>query len=589
MSFFKTILATIIGFFLAFFIFFVFLILVSLGSTSSPEPFVAKSSVLVINLSGPVFDRIPNDPFAEFTGQSSFSGVSLEAMTKSLKKASNDSRIEAVWLKTGFVEGSWALLSEIRAEIERFASEQDKPVYASAADIGFNEASWFLASAADSIFAPPESLFEMDGFYVESFFLKGLFDKVGIEPEILRFGRYKSAIEPYIAKEYSKENEEQLLPLINIAANDFVRRAAEVSGLSETRIHELINERPRISMQFAIDQGLVQATAYPEDVEARLKRELAVSGKLKTVSLDDYLLTGTEVSVGDSDGNVAILYLNGMILPEISEDFGEATGISYTWFDRQADAIEKDKRVKAVVLRIDSPGGSGATSDLIWNRVNLLKQKKPVVASISDVAASGGYYIAMAADTIVANPASITGSIGVFSTKFNAQKLFNDQLGITFDAVKSHEHADWFSPVKGLSPVQRETFQKLQDDFYNTFIQRVAASRGMEPASVHAVAQGRVWTGADAQKAGLIDVIGSFDDAIDLAAALAGLESFGTEVYPKRKTLTEILLSGDLNQLESGIVSRMKTTQFKELEMLRFIAENQLRLTALLPVTPVLR
>jgi protease-4 len=283
--------------------------------------------------------------------------------------------------------------------------------------------------------------------------------------------------------------------------------------------------------------------------------------------------------------------MSGMILPEISEEFGDATGISYTWFVRQLKQIEKDKRVKAIVLRIDSPGGSGSTSDLIWNRIRELRLSKPVVASVGDVAASGGYYIAMAADTIVIHPASVTGSIGVFSTKFNASKMFEDKIGITFDQVKTHNHADWFTFSKGLSAVQRNAFQQFQDDFYTTFIRRVAESRKMEPEAVHAVAQGRVWTGKAALEIGLADVEGSLDDAIALAAARAGLATWETDVFPRRKTFLEILMSGDFGLVTEGVKSRFTKDDpaAKIRDFVTLLASQQHRLNVFYPVSTEIR
>jgi protease-4 len=553
---------------------------------------VAKNAVLTIDVSGFVSDRIPNDPFSDLSGTVDWSGLSREAVSDALKMAATDERIKAVWLKAGPVAGSWAMLEDIRSSIVRFKQESGKPVFASADDLGFNEASWYVASAADSIFAAPEALFELDGFYLESYFLKGMFDKLGIEPEIMRFGKYKSAVEPYILKEFSKENEEQLKPLLDVAARSFLLAAREVTGLDTAQVSGLMNEAPRITSAFAAEHGFIHGFAYPEQMEVLLKSASGSESKLNTISIQKYLMADTENdSSPQTDGTIALIYMNGMILPEISEDFGDASGISYEWFVRTIKQVEKNRNVKAVVLRIDSPGGSGSTSDLIWNRIRELKLKKPVIASVGDVAASGGYYIAMAADSIVIHPASITGSIGVFSTKFNASKLFEEKLGVTFDQVKTHRHADWFTVSKPLNDVQRDAFQKFQDDFYTTFIRRVAESRGMDAEAVHAVAQGRVWTGADAVRIGLVDEEGGLERALSIAAAKAGLQTWDVDVYPKRKTFVEALLAGDFAQLEARAVAHFQAANpaVKELEFLRFVAANQHRLNVLLPVTPEIR
>lgn len=549
MKFFKTLIAATLGTLLALFLLFIILLITIAGSTGEPEPYIRNNTVLKINISGDIPSRHMLNPFDELVGRTNQHNVSLETLKENLTKAAAHDNIEGVWLEIDFVEAGWANLQEAYTLVSSFRDSSDKFIYASTNDLGFNEKGYFLATATDSVFSPPESFFEFDGFYTQVMFLSGLFEKIGINPEITRHGKYKSAVEPYVRKELSEENEYQLSQLIDGVSTAFVQAVSQKTGKNTSEINALLNDTPALLPEAGYENGLIDSLMYSDQVESLIKERMGLepTASLQTVSNARYQkVTGESAGLDTPSGSdrIAVIYASGAIIPDASDNspLNDQQFITASFFEDQLEKVHNDDNVKAVVVRINSPGGSASTSDAIWRMLQETKEKVPVIVSMGTVAASGGYYIAMAADSIVAEPTSITGSIGVFGTKFNTRQLFNEQLGITFDEVKSHEHADWLNPTRGFTPAEEKAFQQFINQTYQTFIRKVAEARNLTVEGVDEVAQGRVWIGADAKEQNLVDVLGGLDTALQLAAERADITDYGIVSYPKQKTLYQLFM-----------------------------------------------
>jgi protease-4 len=592
MNFFKSLLAAFIGTLVALLV----LILVMVGWLSSsaeqPEPYIRQNSVLTIKLSGTIPDRAPQNPLAELFPFAAKKRVDKAKLRDNLRKARSDSRISGVLLEMQPLSDGWASLQEVHSIVKSFADSSEKFIYAYGSDVGYNEKAYYVATAADSVYSPPESFFEFDGFYTETTFYTGLLDKIGVQPEIAKHGKYKSAVEPYYRKENSDESEYQLRQLLDATTATFVNAVATKTGKSADQINNLLNDLPALHVEPAFEEGLLDNLYYQDELYAKLGQELGLdsAATVKTVDINRYNrvpYSSANVSVTNAKDKIAVLYAEGMILPQAPSDFpGDDTPvITATNFREDLEKIREDKNVKALVVRINSPGGSGTTSDLIWKMLRETAKEMPVIASMGNVAASGGYYIAVAADTIVAQPTTITGSIGVFSTKFNARELLNDKLGLTFDKVKSHDHADWLSGNRGFTQAETKAFQRQADRFYETFTEKVAMQRPLTVQEVDDRGQGRVWIGSDALDQKLVDVMGDLPKAVDIAAEKAGISSYSVTSYPKPKQLFEVLMQDSATQVKAWILQSFLpaelTAQSDAREVLRnaLLQRNQTMLT----------
>ncbi len=593
MNFLKTVFASFVGFILGVIILFLlgFFILISISWSSNPEPYVNNNSVLTIKLIGNIPDRVQENPFDKLLRNKELSQVSLKNLKMNLEKAATDKRIKGIWLQMDYLTASWATLQDVRSKLIQFKKKSGKFIYCSTSDIGYNEKSYYVATAADSIFSPPESYFEFDGFYLQTTFYKGLMDKLGIEPEISREGKYKSAVEPFIRKDYSEANKQQLNELLKDVNNTFLKAVSERSGHSEQELEGWLNESPHITAQYAFKNHLIDALLYPDEVSQHLKHRLGVGdfSHLSTISFDRYTKVSPSkagLTIPNTQNRIAVIYAEGEIVPmsPTESPLNQTRYITASDFRDELNEIESDPDIKALVVRVNSPGGSGSTSDLIWKMLEDAKKKMPVIVSMGSVAASGGYYISVAADTIVAMPNTITGSIGVFGTKFNAKKMFNNKLGITFDVVKSSKYADWMIQTKPFTDTEAKAFQHFIDEFYHTFVSRVAKSRGLRPSFVDSVAQGRIWTGQDALKEHLVDVLGDLDDAIGIAAKKAGIQKYTVVMYPHPKSFLEAF-TRSLDVQTSTWLNTFYPGGHEISRIARYIHENPRQVQALLPVT----
>lgn len=547
MSFFKTTLATFLGSLLAAMLLVTLFFMILISSSSQPEPYIEEASVLKIELTGAIPYRLPHNPFQELfhTGPA----LSVQAVQESLEKATNDDRIDALWLQVNRVFGSWASLSELRESLTRFREESGKPVYAMTDDIGMNMGGYFLASVADSLLAPDQTYLELNGFSIQLSFYPELFDKIGIEPEITRVGRYKSAVEPFLREDASPEQREQIGAILDQIHALFLTEVSESRGLSSDELNRWLGTLPSDPVTSALDAGLIDRIGYPNDLESMLRRQLNLEEDtdLPVVSMQRYRRVSAE-SAGqpttNPDGTVAVIYASGMIIPQtIETPFDSQPVITAGSMASSLETALENDDVKSIVIAINSGGGAVSTSELLYESIRRAAAKKPVIAWFGDVAASGGYYMAMGADEVMATPSTITGSIGIYSMLFNSQELYNDHLGIQFETLKTHEHADWMRMTRAMSDVEKAAMERYMQNGYDTFLQRVATNRDRSPEEIHTVAQGRVWTGSDALEVGLVDRLGSLEDAVARAAERGGLEQWDRLELPKPKPLMEALFA----------------------------------------------
>src|SRR6056297_2516380 len=560
MQFLKTFLASILGTLTAL----ILLILIGFGilvsSSSEPEPYVRSNSVLTFTMSGDIPARTLADPFQELLNPGMGVRLSLQSLKNNLEKAAADDNIKGIWIKTNFVSASWANLESAYTYFEDF-KESGKFLYFSTDDIGMNEKSYFIASLADSVFSPPETGFEFDGFVTQLTFYREMLDRIGIEPEIFRVGEYKSAVEPFLQMESSPESEEQLMAILNAANSRFVEAIEARTGKSAEEINDLLSSAPINRLQFALDNGLIDAFAYHDEVEAMVKARVGIEDDddLETIGFGRYSRVSQSsagIDTPETSDKIAVIYASGIILPDLGGGpFATETGITAESVREQLKSALDDDDVKAIVFHVNSGGGAATTSDLIWHDIRRVSEQKPVIASMGTVAASGGYYIAAGADTIVAGENTITGSIGIFNLLFNSQELFNEQLGIAFDTFETHEYADLFDLTRPFTTAEERVIQQNVENGYDTFVTKMAESRGMSYDEIDAVARGRVWTGVDAYERGLVDVLGGIDLAIEIAAEKAGIESYTLDNYPKQKDVFQELFASGNAQVHAFMLS----------------------------------
>lgn len=591
MQFLKTFLASILGTLTAL----ILLIFIGMGilvsSSSEPEPYVRSNTVLSFTMSGDIPPRTLSDPFQELLNPGMGARLSLQSLKNNLQKAAADDNIEGIWIKTNFVMASWANLETAYTYFQDY-KESGKFLYFSTDDIGMNEKAYFLASLADSVFSPPETGFEFNGFTAQVTFYNDMLDRIGIEPEIFRVGEYKSAVEQYTRMESSPESEEQLTDILNAASSTFVEAIMARTGKSAAEINDLLSSAPINRLQMALDNGLIDAFAYHDEVEAMVKARVGVEedDDLETIGFGRYSRVSQSSAGIDTPGasdKIAVIYAAGIILPDIaSSPFVTESGITAGSVRSQLESALEDDDVKAIVFHVNSGGGASTTSDLIWHDIRRVSEQKPVIASMGSVAASGGYYIAAGADTIVASENTITGSIGIFSQLFNAQELFNENLGIAFDTFKTHEYADLLDLTRPFTPAERRVLQQTVENGYDTFVNRMAESRGMTYDEIDEVARGRVWTGVDARERGLVDVLGGVDRAIEIAAEKAGIDSYTLDTYPKQKDIFQEFLASGNAKLNAYMMSFLpKPLRSEEQQNLMLMLEQPKGMNwALLPI-----
>jgi protease-4 len=525
-SFLKYTLATIVGIFISSLILF-FITVAFIGALiSSTEKMVVvdSNSMLKIEFSKPIAERTSNNPFNNFDFQTfrPSTDLGIRDIIAFIGKAKTDNNIKGIYLDLSVIPAGLATLEEIRNALVDFKTSK-KPII-SYAEM-YTQSSYYLASVADKIYLNPSGYFPLVGMRSELMFLKGSFQKLDIEPEILRHGKYKSAVEPFTNEKMSEANREQMNTLLAGIWNHILKSISEQRKVSVSKLNDLADNLTIRNAASAKASMLIDDLKYEDEILTELAGITGAKSdnKIKFVSLDDYVKTPKpKSSTGLSKNKIAIVYATGDIMPGEGDE--KTVGSKTT-----AEAIRKarkDSSVKAIVLRVNSPGGSALASEIIWREVKLAQKEKPVIASLGDVAASGGYYIVSPADTIVADNNTITGSIGVFGLSFNTSNFFRNKLGVTFDVAKTNKYADFGSLTRPMTAHEKEVLMLQIEEIYDQFISHVAEGRGLTKAQVDSIGQGRVWNATDALKIGLVDVLGGIEKAVEIAATKANLKDY---------------------------------------------------------------
>jgi len=526
MSFFKTVLATIVGL-LLFGVVSVF-ILIGLAAVAGGDdtPEVKENTVLYINLNGPISERIPEDPFNELFDDSP-KGIALLDALEAIEEAKYDENIKGIYLEHGYLSSRYASLEEVRNALIAF-KESGKFVYSYAEFL--SEQNYYIASMADEIYFNPQGIIEFNGLSANISFYKGLLDKLEVKPQIFRVGEFKSYVEPFIRKDMSEPNRRQVNSFINSIYDFYLENVSKSRNISIETLKNISDNMLVRNAKTALEHGLITKIAFEDEIKSLIREQLNIGEKkINFISLNSY----AKVAKANSDyskNKFAVIVAEGSIV----SGKGDAKSIGSDKFAKAIRKARESKRVKAVVIRVNSPGGSALASDVMWREIMLTKAVKPVIASMSGVAASGGYYMAMPCDTIVAEPNTITGSIGIFGMLFNMSGLLENKLGITSDVVNTGEYSDIYTVSRALSDYEMSIFQKQVEDGYETFTSKAAQGRNMSIEDLKKVASGRVWTGIQAKENGLVDVLGGFNDAVLLAAKAAGVEDdYSISFYPK--------------------------------------------------------
>lgn len=537
-------LATLVGICL----FFVFglLLLAGVGAvigSSDKEYEVKEQSILHLDFNRPIvenasiednpLDDLPN-PFFSNTDR-----LGLIQVLSALERARVDTNIRGIYLDVSFPLAGYAKLTEVRNALAKF-KKSGKFIYAYANS--YSEKGYFIASVADVVYLNPAGLLDFNGVSVQYMFFKKAFEKLEIEPLVFRVGQFKSAVEPFIREDMSPENKMQTLSFIQSINKEIFQKISESRGISVGRLNAIADSLQAFDPKNAERLGMVKL-GYFDEFEAKLKSltRKKASEDVKYVKLGDYLHASNPIPAVEGNSKIAVLVAEG----EIVGTQGGDGSIGSDSFVKELKKLRDNKTVKAIVLRIDSPGGSSLASEIMWREIELAKKVKPVITSMSDYAASGGYYMAMGTDVIVAQPTTITGSIGIFAQWLNFDNFFKNKLGITQDHVNTHTHANFMSSPSALTDFEKSVVQNMVNQGYASFTSKAAQGRKMSLAKLQSLAGGRVWTGVQAKQVGLVDELGGLDRAIEIAADRAKLRpaSYKVVVYPKAKSFFDEILS----------------------------------------------
>ena len=532
MNFFKSFLASILGTFVALglLIIFFFMGIAAIATSVNLEKvdpvFVNENSILNLNLNTSVRDRSPAFNPLQFLSQKGPSIVGMDVIIGSINKSKKDPKIKGIRLDSGLISSGWAQAREIRNCLNEF-KKSGKFIYAYADFM--SQKGYYLSSVADSIFMNPIGAMELKGLSSEVLYYDGFQNQYGVKMEVIRHGKYKSAVEPFLQDKMSKENRTQIKGLLDAVWMTVSDEIAESRAISKNALETMVNELAVTDAEEALAKGMIDALVYEGEFENSIKTALEIDEDNSINSVEFYQMN-TQIKAYDSNvkDRIAVIYANGPILyTEGTEEVIGKKALNQTFED-----ILENKNIKGAVLRIDSPGGDAMTSEIILNAMRVLKGEKPLVISMGNIAASGGYYIACLGDKIYADPMTITGSIGVLAA-FPNMKGLADRIGINAEQVNSHKNAIGYSIFEPLSDGFKNSTRGAIEKIYTTFKSRVAEGRSLDMEKVEDLAQGRVWSGKDALENGLVDALGGLEDAIEAVAEMAAIENFNVVDYPK--------------------------------------------------------
>ncbi len=561
-------------------------VLSSSGDISSKKPVkIEDNSALHVKLNYPIKDRASDNPFDNFDFNTfeSKGSLGLNKILKAITKAKTDDKIEGIYLDLTTIPAGMATLEEIRNALVDFKKSGKWII--SYAEI-YTQGTYYIASVSDKIYLNPAGMVEHRGLASELMFFKKALEKLDVEMQIIRHGKFKSAVEPFMLEKMSDANREQYQLILNTAWGSMMDKVAKSRKISVEKLNELADNMTIQDAKIAKSEGLIDELFFKDQLLAELRSKLGTEedDEINSVSLSKYAKTLSKKKKGKkeeekSDNQIAVVYASGGIESGKSKDdvMGSET------ISQAIREARLDDDIKAIVLRVNSPGGSALASDVMWREVVLAKEVKPVIVSMGNVAASGGYYISCAADKIVADEKTITGSIGVFGVIPNAQGLMENKLGITMDRVKTNKHADIMTVFKPLTGEERDIIQIGVEKIYDDFITKVAEGRGMTKEQVDSIGQGRVWMGLDALKIGLVDEIGGLDRAIEIASESAKLGDDYTLVdYPKSKDPFEELIMELSGEVQSKVITKVLGTEYKYYQKLQNVT-NQSGVMARMP------
>ena len=531
-----TILASVILFFLT------FLIIAGIVSSSQGDETVEikEHSIFKLSLNNKIIDRNSDDPLKgfNFMTMTPDKGIGLNTILENIKKSKDDENIDGIYLNLTGISAGIATIQEIRNALENF---KESGKFIISYSNYYSQKTYYLASVSDKIYLNPQGAIDFVGLSAQLLFFKNALEKFGIEPIIIRHGKFKSAIEPFMLDKMSKANREQTATYIGSIWNSMQNAIAKSRNIEIDELNNIADNLLLKNAQSTIDLGFVDSLLYYDELIEVLKNKTnAKKDKdLKLISLNKYnKVPKVRKEKGLAKDKIAVIYASG----EIVMGKGDDDKIGAESLSETINKARKDKKIKAIVLRINSPGGSALASEIIWREVVLAKKEKPVIVSMGDLAASGGYYIACAADTIIANSNTLTGSIGVFGLLFNIEKLMNERVGITFDKVNTNRFSDIGSTTRSMNIEEKAFIQNSVEEIYATFIEHVAHGRNMTVEQIDSIGQGRVWSGSNALEIGLVDKLGGLDDAILIAAEKAKLDKYRIISLPKQKDSFEKIL-----------------------------------------------
>ncbi|HOY38487.1 MAG: signal peptide peptidase SppA [Bacteroidales bacterium] len=572
MKFWKIFLACLLGSFVAMILYVVFMFFsfgVLLSSLSPSAPAIKDNSVLKITLSEDIPDRTNENPFVnfDFATFKTSQVVGLNDILKCLEKAKTDEKIKGIFLDVSSVPAGMATLEEIRNALIEFKETGKFIISYSDA---YTQKSYYLASVADKIYLNPQGGLDWRGMYAQVTFFKGTLEKMGIEVQVFRHGKFKSAIEPFLLDKMSEENKLQTLTYVSSIWNHMLTGISVKRNITVADLNLYADSLMIFDAKSALQYKFVDKLVYRDEVLTEIKTKASYSDKDEDylVSLGTYSKIPVKAKKEKySENRIAVIFAEGSIVDGDGKD-DEIGG------DRLAAEIRKareDEKVKAVVLRVNSPGGSGLASEIILHEMELTKAVKPVVVSMGNYAASGGYYIACKASYIFAQPNTLTGSIGVFGLLPNMQKLLTDKIGLSFDGVGTNAHSDMGSITRPVTTQEGMVIQKQIEDFYSVFINHVAQGRSMTVAEVDSIGQGRVWSGENALQIGLVDEIGGLDKAVKKAVELAKLTDYRIKELPEVKDFFETMMSDFSNQMEQSYIKKNLGEDYRYIEMLQYV------------------
>lgn len=568
-DFFKSVLATIVGILISTFVlglisaflFFGFVAIVA-NSTSSTTFSLKDNTVLTINLSGEMKDRVIENPIMQYLGLEEASEISLTDILAAIQKAKENDKISGIYIKSGYLAASGASLNEIREKLEDFkTSGKFIVVYAD----NYLQGCYFLTSLADKVILNPQGSVDLHGLSINRTFYKDLLDKVGVEMQIFKVGTYKSAVEPYMLDKMSDANKEQSISFANDMWLSMLSKISSSRDISMERLNILADTMPLLrGSEFVVENYLVDTLLYETEVKEYLKSLVNVEkdDDLNTASIQD-MVSVPLTNIKKSKNEIAVLYAEGSIVSG-----NDNTDINDRYLIKQIKKLEKNEDVKAVVFRVNSPGGSAYASEQIWKAISDLKEKKPVVVSMGDYAASGGYYISCNASKIYAQPNTLTGSIGIFGMFPNIEGLTN-KIGLKFDHVKTNKMSDFGDFSRPMNEDEKAILQAYIERGYDLFLTRCSDGRGIQKDSLNLIAQGRVWTGKQALELGLVDALGGIEDAVEDAASIAEIENYTVSEYPRKVSAFEAFFNMNKEDISSRLMKEYLGEEFNLVKMMK--------------------